>query len=72
MPFITPEFEDLAEDLAQLAIDLCGETITIRKVIDEDGDLSTSEDHSAGVLSPSSLVVQFSPRQPANLSATPK
>ena len=72
MPFITPEFEDLADDLAKLAIDLCGNTITIRKIIDEDGDLSTSEDYSASVLSPSSLVVQFSPRQPANLSATPK
>jgi hypothetical protein len=45
---ITTNFDDLAEDLANLATALCGGTITVHKIIDCDGDLETTDDQSDG------------------------
>ena len=45
---ITTDFDDLAEDLAELATQLCGGTITVHKVIDCDGNLATIGDQSDG------------------------
>jgi len=45
----TSDFDDLADELAALALELCGGTITVHKVIDEDGDLGTIDDQSDGV-----------------------
>jgi cysteine-rich repeat protein len=46
---ITTNFATLAEELADLANDLCGGTITARKVIDQDGDVQTTGDQTPGV-----------------------
>ncbi len=46
---ITSDFDQLADDLAQLALDLCAGTITVHKVVDEDGNLGTMGDQSNGV-----------------------
>jgi von Willebrand factor type A domain-containing protein/uncharacterized protein DUF11/List-Bact-rpt repeat protein len=45
---ITTDFSDLADDLALLASELCGGTITVKKIIDEDGDLGTTDDQTNG------------------------
>jgi hypothetical protein len=45
---ITTDFSTLASDLATLAAELCGGTITVHKTIDGDGDLGTTGDQSAG------------------------
>jgi hypothetical protein len=42
-------FADLKTTLAQLASDLCGGTINITKIIDQDGDLNTVDDQTPGV-----------------------
>ncbi len=42
----TTDFEGLAETLAGLATDLCGGTITVTKLIDEDGTLTTTDDQT--------------------------
>ena len=44
----TTDFEGLAQTLAELAIDLCGGTITVTKLIDADGMLNTTEDRTPG------------------------
>jgi Mg-chelatase subunit ChlD len=46
---ITSDFGTLADDLAALASELCGGTITVNKVIDADGNLGTTGDQSPGV-----------------------
>jgi len=46
---ITTDFNTLATDLAELANQLCGGTITVTKIIDSDGDLQTTGDQSPGV-----------------------
>jgi len=43
---ITTNFDALADTLADLAGQLCGGTITVHKVIDEDGDLQTTTDQT--------------------------
>ena len=48
---ITTDFADLADDLAELAIELCGGTVTVRKVIDANGenlDGNADDDQSPG------------------------
>jgi len=40
------DFDTLASDLADLANDLCGGTITVQKIIDADGDLETVTDQT--------------------------
>jgi hypothetical protein len=45
---ITSDFGQLAADLAQLALDLCGGTISVHKIIDEDGNLGTPGDQIDG------------------------
>ncbi len=42
----TTDFETLAGTLAQLAIDLCGSTITVKKLIDADGLEETTHDRT--------------------------
>jgi Mg-chelatase subunit ChlD len=42
----TTDFEGLAQTLAQLAIDLCGGTITVTKLVDADGTLTTTDDQT--------------------------
>jgi hypothetical protein len=44
----TTEFDTLAQTLADLADDLCGGTIVVTKIIDADGDLSTTTDQDPG------------------------
>jgi len=44
----TGDFATLAATLAALADDLCGGTITVRKLIDADGSLATPNDRTAG------------------------
>jgi uncharacterized repeat protein (TIGR01451 family) len=39
-------FNDLTNTLHQLATDLCGGTITVTKIMDEDGDLQTTNDQT--------------------------
>ncbi len=45
---ITSAFDTLAADLAALAEELCGGTITVHKIVDQDGDLNTTGDQSNG------------------------
>src|SRR3989338_9183461 len=45
---ITSAFATLAADLAELAEELCGGTITVHKVVDADGDLNTTGDQTDG------------------------
>ena len=45
---ITSDFGQLAADMAALAAELCGGTITVRKIIDQDGNLQTTADQIAG------------------------
>lgn len=45
---IISDFGTLAADLAALAEELCGGTITVHKIIDADGDLSTVGDQTNG------------------------
>ncbi|MEK7102129.1 MAG: vWA domain-containing protein, partial [Patescibacteria group bacterium] len=45
---ITSAFDTLAADLAALAEELCGGTITVHKVVDADGDLNTTGDQTDG------------------------
>jgi len=45
----TSDFSTLAADLTVLASELCGGTITARKIIDEDGNLQTAGDQTPGV-----------------------
>jgi hypothetical protein len=45
---ITSNFEDLADDLADLAIELCAGTVTVHKVVDIDGNLGTTGDQGDG------------------------
>ncbi len=40
----TSGFNTLAADLAEIAVELCGGTITIKKLIDQDGNLATVDD----------------------------
>ena len=42
------DFASLAQTLQQLATDLCGGTITIHKLIDQDRDLQTTDDQRGG------------------------
>ncbi len=44
----TSNFDTLAADLANLASQLCGGTITARKIIDQDGDIQTTGDQIPG------------------------
>jgi len=44
----TSGFDTLAAQLAALAVELCGGTISVHKVIDADGDLGTTDDQSNG------------------------
>lgn len=46
---ITSDFSTLANDLATFAEQTCGGTITINKVIDQDGNPNTTNDRTAGV-----------------------
>lgn len=46
----TSGFDTLATDLTNLAQELCGGTITSKKLIDVDGNLSTTEDQLPGAL----------------------
>ncbi len=41
-------FDDLAQTLSNLASQLCGGTITARKVIDQDGNIQTVDDQTPG------------------------
>lgn len=43
----TSNFDTLANDLATLASELCGGTITVNKVVDQDGNLETLGDQTA-------------------------
>ncbi|MCO6437120.1 MAG: VWA domain-containing protein, partial [Phycisphaerae bacterium] len=43
---ITSGFDTLADDLADLAIQICGGTITVNKLIDADGNLATTGDQT--------------------------
>ena len=43
---VTTDFATLGADLAQLAADLCGGTVTVNKLIDADGDLGTPGDQT--------------------------
>src|SRR3989338_787578 len=45
---ITSAFDTLAADLAELAEELCGGTITVHKVVDADGNLNTTGDQTDG------------------------
>jgi hypothetical protein len=45
---ISSDFSTLASDLATLAAELCGGTITVHKTIDGDGDLGTTGDQTSG------------------------
>ncbi len=40
----TSGFDTLADDLADLAQELCGGTITVKKILDSDNDLTTTDD----------------------------
>ena len=42
----TAGFDELGAELSQLAIDLCGGTVTVNKLIDADGDASTTNDRT--------------------------
>ena len=44
----TTDFDELADELLAIAIELCGGTITVYKVIDADGDLGTTDDRTSG------------------------
>ena len=46
----TSSFNTLASDLADLAKELCGGTITVKKLIDTDGNLATTDDQLPGAL----------------------
>lgn len=46
---ITSSFSDLADDLAEIATEHCGGTITVTKVVDRDGNVETTEDQTPGV-----------------------
>ena len=43
----TGDFSTLAADLSAIASELCGGTITIKKVVDADGSLGTTDDQTA-------------------------
>lgn len=43
---ITSDFSNLATKLADLAAELCGGTITAKKLVDADGDLNTTDDQT--------------------------
>ncbi|MBI5951934.1 MAG: VWA domain-containing protein [Chloroflexi bacterium] len=45
---ITSDFDELAADLAAFATETCGGTISVYKVIDADGDTTTTDDQSNG------------------------
>ncbi len=45
---ITSNFSTLAADLAELATQLCGGTVTVHKVLDADGKLNTTGDQTNG------------------------
>jgi len=40
----TSDFETLSADLADIATELCGGTITVKKLVDADGNLDTTDD----------------------------
>jgi hypothetical protein len=42
----TSDFENLGQTLTDIAIELCGGTITVRKLIDADGNLATTDDQT--------------------------
>ena len=46
---ITADFDTLATKLAEFARQTCGGTVTAQKIIDNDGNLSTTNDQSDGV-----------------------
>mgnify|MGYP001597125894 CR=1 FL=1 len=47
--YTVSNFDDLAATLSTLATDLCGGTISVTKVVDEDGNLETTDDQTPGV-----------------------
>jgi uncharacterized repeat protein (TIGR01451 family) len=46
--FSAANFSVLTETLHQITTELCGGTITVHKIIDQDGDLQTTEDQTPG------------------------
>jgi len=46
--YTAAEFSDLSATFAQIATDLCGGTITVHKVLDQDGNVSTTNDQTPG------------------------